>query len=49
MKGEPGIEDTGISFSDVHASDFYYEPVLWAAYNGITSGKAADTFAPGDT
>ncbi len=49
MKGKPGIEDTGISFSDVHASDFYYEPVLWAAYNGITSGKTADTFAPGDT
>lgn len=33
-------------FRDVRSSDYYYEPVLWAVENGITSGTSATTFAP---
>ena len=33
-------------FTDVKKSDFYYEPVLWAVNNGITSGTSKTTFAP---
>ncbi|MBR2047808.1 MAG: S-layer homology domain-containing protein [Oscillospiraceae bacterium] len=25
---------------------YYYQPVLWAVENGITSGTSATTFAP---
>ena len=28
-------------------SDFYYNAVLWAVENGITTGKTSTTFAPG--
>ena len=33
-------------FSDVPADSFYYEPVLWALENGITTGASATTFNP---
>ena len=33
-------------FVDVAETKFYYDPVLWASYNGITTGKTADTFLP---
>ena len=33
-------------FTDVTESDFFYEPVLWAVENGITSGTSATTFSP---
>ena len=33
-------------FTDVPADQFYYEPVLWAVENGITSGTSATTFDP---
>jgi len=33
-------------FSDVKESDYYYNAVLWAVENGITSGKTATTFGP---
>ena len=33
-------------FRDVGSSDFFFEPVLWAAWKGITSGTSATTFAP---
>ena len=33
-------------FSDVPADSFYYEPVLWALENGITTGTSATTFNP---
>ena len=33
-------------FVDVKASDYYYDAVLWAAQNGITSGTAAEHFSP---
>ena len=33
-------------FADVPADSFYYEPVLWALENGITTGATANTFNP---
>ncbi|MDO5441906.1 MAG: S-layer homology domain-containing protein [Bacillota bacterium] len=33
-------------FVDVKATDFFYDAVLWAAENGITSGVDATHFAP---
>ncbi len=35
-------------FTDVAESNFFYEPVLWAVDNGITSGVSATRFAPND-
>ncbi len=35
-------------FVDVKASDYFYEPVLWAVKNGITSGVDSLHFAPED-
>lgn len=36
-------------FTDVSSSAFYYEPVLWAVGEGITSGVSATSFAPNQT
>lgn len=36
-------------FTDVKVSDWYYEPVMWAVANGITSGVTKTTFAPKDS
>ena len=33
-------------FTDVHAEDYYYDAVLWAAQKGITGGIGNDLFAP---
>lgn len=33
-------------FTDVSTSDYYYEAVLWAVKNGITSGTSETTFSP---
>ncbi|MBE6949731.1 MAG: hypothetical protein E7451_00150 [Ruminococcaceae bacterium] len=35
-------------FSDVPADSFYYDPVLWAVEQGITSGTTGTTFSPND-
>ncbi|MCR5291617.1 MAG: S-layer homology domain-containing protein, partial [Eubacterium sp.] len=34
-------------FSDVPANAFYYEPITWAAKNGITSGISDTVFGRG--
>ena len=36
-------------FGDVPADAYYYDAVLWAVENGITSGTSATTFAPDAT
>ena len=36
-------------FTDVGAKEYYYEPVLWAVENGITTGTSKTTFSPNDT
>ena len=33
-------------FTDVSTSDYYYDAVLWAVANGVTSGTSATTFGP---
>lgn len=33
-------------FLDVHSTDWYYESVSWAAYNGIVNGIGDNMFAP---
>ena len=33
-------------FTDVPEDSFYYEPVLWAVENGVTTGATATTFNP---
>ncbi|MBE6572083.1 MAG: S-layer homology domain-containing protein [Ruminococcaceae bacterium] len=40
-------QESASSFSDVNATEYYYDPVMWAVENGITSGTGADTFSPG--
>lgn len=35
-------------FTDVSASDYYYDAVLWAVANGITYGSSDTTFSPSD-
>lgn len=35
-------------FVDVRASDYFYEPVLWAVDHGITNGTGYYTFSPND-
>ena len=37
-----------VLFSDVtNSDDYYYDPVYWAARNGVTTGTSPSTFAPG--
>ncbi|MDE7243003.1 MAG: S-layer homology domain-containing protein [Oscillospiraceae bacterium] len=41
---------SGISeFTDVQASDYYYDAVRWAVEQGITSGMGSNQFNPNDT
>lgn len=47
--GSPAPKSTANPFTDVSASDYYYNAVLWAVENGITTGASADRFAPGAT
>lgn len=43
LKGE---EKPPVSFTDVKAGEYFYQPVLWAVEKGITSGTSATTFSP---
>ncbi len=38
--------NTANPFTDVDSDDYYYDAVLWAVENGITTGASATTFAP---
>ena len=46
--GEPftWVGDVNYSFTDVRADSFYYEAMLWAVANGITTGVDATHFKP---
>ena len=44
--GQPAPQRTDNPFTDVAEGIYYYQPVLWAVENGITSGTSATTFAP---
>lgn len=47
--GAPEPKNSVNPFSDLDPSAYYYNAVLWAIENGITSGTGVDTFAPGTT
>ena len=42
-------EPSASPFGDVAESAYYYDPVLWAVEEGITTGRSATSFAPNDT
>lgn len=44
--GKPAVENTTTSFTDVKAGAYYYDAMLWAVENGITTGLTATTFGP---
>ena len=47
--GSPDPEGTNMPFIDVASDAYYYNAVLWAVENGITSGTSATTFSPNAT
>lgn len=47
--GSPAPKGTEMPFTDVAEGSYYYDAVLWAVENGITSGTDTDTFAPNAT
>ncbi len=48
-KGKPETTVTEHTFTDVEEGQYYYDPMLWAVENNITTGKTATTFAPDAT
>ena len=44
--GSRAPQGSASPFSDVAASDYFFQPVLWAKENNITSGTSATTFSP---
>ena len=47
--GKPAAKNTANPFTDVNVGAFYYDAVLWAVENGITSGTTETTFSPDKT
>ena len=47
--GSPKANGSANPFTDVKADAYYYDAVLWAVEQGITSGTTASTFAPDTT
>ena len=45
-EGKPKATSTNNPFSDVKPSSYYYDAVLWAVANQITSGTSKTTFSP---
>ena len=47
--GSPKVENGKNPFTDVQADAYYYDAVLWAVKQGVTSGTSATTFSPDAT
>ncbi len=45
-KGQPAPAGSENPFTDVKDSDYFYDAVLWAVENGVTTGLSADAFGP---
>ena len=45
--GQPVPSSEKMPFTDVKHGEYYYNAVLWAVENGITSGTSATSFSPG--
>jgi hypothetical protein len=37
------------AFTDIAQTDYWYDPVLWAVENGVTTGTSSTTFGPKET
>lgn len=44
--GSPKASSAAHPFTDVTPGDYYYDAMLWAVEQGITSGSSATTFSP---
>ena len=44
--GSPVPKSTNNPFKDISSTDYFYNAVLWAVENDITTGTGADTFSP---
>ena len=44
--GSPKPKTSAMPFTDIPADSYYYNAVLWAVENGITSGTSDTTFSP---
>ena len=49
MNGSPVVPNQTVPFTDVPASSYYYNAVLWATTQGITDGTDATHFSPNQT
>lgn len=49
LKGKPSHAVADNPFSDLKENEYYYDAVLWAFENGITTGYSNGTFAPDKT
>ena len=47
--GSPAPNSTSCSFTDVEKGAYYYDAMLWAVENNITSGTSDTTFSPDET
>lgn len=47
-EGKPDAQEEN-PFTDISASSYYYDAVLWAYKNGITSGVTEELFKPADS
>ncbi len=47
--GSPEPAAANNPFADVHSSDYFYKPVLWAVERGICNGTSATMFSPNQT
>ena len=47
--GKPESSGAQNPFGDVKSGDFFYEAVLWAVENDVTSGTSATAFSPRNT
>jgi len=47
--GSPEPEPSECAFTDVDKDAYYYDAVIWAVENGITSGTTPTTFGPNET
>ncbi len=43
------VSSSSIRFTDVPQDSYYYDAVVWAVQNGITTGATDDTFLPEDS
>ena len=47
--GSPAPKETTTAFTDLDKSAYYYDAVLWAVEQGITTGTSSTTFSPNAT